>query len=104
MQLKYFELLSVPNVVDLYFGSNQFYVCENSEVVHDTINKIMNCAFYKLDNVQKKVYFLLLEMIKEINFEAFIDIRRKLFFLNNNNNGETDRSNSTYKVIIAFLR
>ena len=58
----------------------------------------MNCPFYKFDACQKKVYFMLLEMIKEINFDAFIDVRRKLFFLNNNNTGDTDRSGSTYKV------
>ena len=74
--------------------------------MHDTINKIMNCAFYKLDYFQKKVYFMLLEMIKEINFEAFIDIRKKLFFLNNNNNnsGETERSGSTLKVYLDNIR
>jgi hypothetical protein len=66
----------------------------------------MNCAFYKLDYFQKKVYFMLLEMIKEINFEAFIDIRKKLFFLNNNtnNSGETERSGSTMKVFLDNIR
>ena len=62
----------------------------------------MNCAFYKLDYYQKKVYFMLLEMIKEINFEAFIDFRKKLFFLNNFS-AESDRSVSTNKVKIYIL-
>ena len=59
----------------------------------------MNCAFYKLDHYQRKLYFLLLDMIKEINFEAFIEIRKRLFyFSNNSNDNESERSVSTYKV------
>lgn len=97
IQLKFNEILLLPkDVIDLLYGSSQFYMCENADVLYDTINKITNCPYYKFDKIQKKAYLILLDMIKEINFDAFIDLKRKLFFFNMFNNPDTERS-STFR-------
>lgn len=55
-------------------------MCENADLLYDTITKIMNCSYFKFDKYQKKAYIMLLDMIKTINFDAFVDMKRKLFF------------------------
>ena len=42
------------------------------------------------------MYYILLEMIKELNFDAFIDIKRKLFYFNEDNSNDSE--NSTFRV------
>jgi hypothetical protein len=98
IQIKYYDILIMSKeVVDMVYGSSQYYMCENADILYDTINKIMNCAYFKFDKNQKQAYCILLEMIKEINFDAFVDLKRKLFFLNlNATNGDSDRS-STFR-------
>jgi tetratricopeptide (TPR) repeat protein len=97
VQIRFNEILvENKDTVDLSYGSTQFYMCENADVLYDTINKIMNCSYYKFDLNQRKAYNIVLEMIKEINFDAFVDLKRKLFFFNVYNNTETERS-STFR-------
>ena len=72
-------LLTQKNCIDIYYGSSQFYLCENSDFLQDTTMKILNCPYYLFDSVQKKAYDILLELIKEINFDSFIDLKRKNF-------------------------
>ena len=76
-------LLKQKNCIDIYYSSNQFYLCENSDFLQDTTMKILNCPYYTFDAIQKKAYDLLLELIKEINFDSFIDLKRKNFCENN---------------------
>lgn len=76
-------LLKQKNCIDIYYSSNQFYLCENSDFLQDTTMKILNCPYYTFDTIQKKAYELLLELIKEINFDSFIDLKRKNFCENN---------------------
>ena len=72
-------LLKQKNCIDIYYGSSQFYLCENSDFLQDTTMKILNCPYYLFDSIQKKVYSILLDLIKEINFDSFIDLKRKNF-------------------------
>lgn len=100
INIKFSDILfENKEVIDIVYGSSQFYMCENADILYDTINKIMNCPYYKFDKNQKQCYSMILEIIKEINFDAFIDLKRKLFFFNLPNsqgNGETERS-STFR-------
>lgn len=80
INLKIVDLLYCSKrYVDLYYSSSQFYLCENSDVLQDTINKILSCPYFSFDKTQKKAYSILLEMIKEINFDTFIDLKSKIF-------------------------
>lgn len=63
----------------MLFGSNQFNLCENSDMLFETVSKIMNCPFNEFEFSQKKTYYILLELIKEINFDAFVDLKKKIF-------------------------
>jgi len=75
-------------------------MCENADMLFETVTKIMNCPFNEFDHFQKKTYYILLELIKEINFDAFIDLKKKIFNSSYNSlNGqsqETGRS-STFR-------
>lgn len=84
INLKIVDLLYCSKrYVDLYYSSSQFYLCENSDVLQDTINKILSCPYFSFDKTQKKAYSILLEMIKEINFDTFIDLKANIFCDNN---------------------
>lgn len=84
INLKIVDLLYCSKrYVDLYYSSSQFYLCENSDVLQDTINKILSCPYFSFDKTQKKAYSILLEMIKEINFDTFIDLKANIFCENN---------------------
>lgn len=100
LTIKFTDILFPPSHVDLLFGSNQFYMCENADMLYETVSKIMNCPFNEFDAYQIKVYYILLDLIKEINFDAFIDLKKKVFNFNYTaNNGisqETSRS-STFR-------
>jgi hypothetical protein len=64
------------------------------------INKIINSKFLKLNKEQKKIYYILLKIIKEINYTKFLEIINNQFSTlkiekekennktNNNNNGK----------------
>jgi hypothetical protein len=96
-QVKFVDILLNQHEIDLLYGSNQYYMCENADILFDTINKITNCPFYKFDKYQKKVYYIILDMIKDVNFDYFIDLKRRLFFSTNIlNNMETERK-STFR-------
>lgn len=72
-------LLKPKTAIDIYYGSSQFYLCENSDFLQDTTTKILTCPYYLFDRVEKKMYNMLLALIKEINFDSFIDLKRKIF-------------------------
>jgi hypothetical protein len=97
INIKFMDILVVSNEIDVLYGNNQYYMCENAEVLYDTIYKIMNCSYFRFDKHQKKAYTILLDMIKEINYDAFVDLKRNLFYLTNNispqdNDGGTFRT------------
>lgn len=95
------DILIKPELVDSIFPPNQQYMCDNAELVFDTINKILNCNYYKFSVHQKKIYLTLLDMIKDINFDAFIDLKRKLFYFNDMLSHDTERS--TFRVRYIYM-
>ncbi len=59
----------------------------------------MFSSFNEFDFYQKKSYYILLDLIKEINFDAFIDLKKKIFnSFNLNTNGQQESArNSTLR-------
>ncbi len=85
-QLKFSDILFIQKFnIDVYYTNQQINNNETSEIIFDTIKKIMSCEFYKFDKVQEKIYYILLEIIKDINFESFIEMKKNLFFSNEDN-------------------
>ena len=85
--------------IDVYYNSNQFFLCENSEVLQDVINKILTSSYYNFNDILKKSYKIILTIIKEINFDTFIDLKNKLFVSKkkkkeNDNNYNNTENNS----------
>lgn len=90
---KMYDLLYCPkHYIDFYYGSSQFYLCENSDVLQDTIIKILTSSYFSFDKTQQRIYSLLLDMIKEINFDTFIDLKNKMFYNNSLKNKEDDKN------------
>ena len=87
-------LIQQKNCIDIYYNSNQFFMNENSDFLSNCTMKILNCSYYFFDKLQKKQYEILLELIKEINFDSFIDLKRKIFCENLNNNNVTTNNNN----------
>jgi len=82
-QLKFSDILLIQDInIDVYYTNLQINNYETSEIILETIKKIMSCEFYKFDDVQKKIYYIILEIIKDINFESFIEMKTNLFFSN----------------------
>ena len=80
--IKYTDLLYCPRkFVDFYYNSSQFYLCENSDVLNDAINKILTSSYFLFDKTKEKAYMVLLDIIKEINFDTFIDLKSKIFYV-----------------------
>ena len=112
INLKIVDLLYCSKrYVDLYYSSSQFYLCENSDVLQDTINKILSCPYFSFDKTQKKAYSILLEMIKEINFDTFIDLKSKIFCDSNlkiknkdnsSSNSPSEEDNNTSEIKISI--
>lgn len=103
ISLKYLDLLVFSNkFVDFYVSNKQNFSYENTDVLFETIDKITNNNYYNYDKNQRKIYYILLEIIKEINFDAFINIKNKTFFVNldEENNEENSTFNKNNKVRI----
>ena len=72
-QLKFSDILFIQKFnIDVYYTNQQINNNETSEIIFDTIKKIMSCEFYKFDKVQEKIYYILLEIIKDINLKFVI--------------------------------
>ncbi len=96
LSIKMIDILIKPLSIDIIFPSNINSVCENSELIVDSTNRIIKCVYSKFTSHQRIIYSYLLEIIKEINFDAFIDLKRKLFYFNDILSHETERS--TFRV------
>ena len=102
LTIKYLDIIIVTDYIDFGYTTNISNSNENNELFVETYNKIMNCMYYKFTKHQKQIYKYLLDMIKEINFDAFIDLKRKLFYSSELvqdivNNQESEKS--TFRVI-----
>ena len=93
--------------IDIFYSANKYDQFNNIFVnIHDETDdffgkitlKILNSNYVSFSNIQKKIYALLLTLIKEINFEPFISLKRKIFlsiFSNPSNN--TNSQFSSYE-------
>lgn len=69
--------------------------CNNIDVISDFVNKMKINDYHNFTDTQKEMYQIMLEIIKEINYDTFVEIKRKVFFFENTS-GETERS--TFRV------
>ena len=94
--------------IDIFYSANKYDQFNNLFVnIHDEADdffgnitlKILNSNYISFSKMQKKIYNLLLSLIKEINFEPFITLKKKIFssiFQNSNtfNNPSIKETNS----------
>ena len=85
--LNYDELISFFKYnIDISFNASNLLLGENDDLIKDIINKVTNGNFLKFNDEQKKMYYILLQIMKEINFTKFIELKNNLFsFLKNAN-------------------
>ena len=95
--MKYNEIL-IPStfIIDCIFPHTVKTGCDNVEIINDTTTRINCCMYIEFTEHQKSMYKILLDIIKEVNFDAFIDLKRKLFFFNDVISNDTERS--TFRV------
>ena len=102
--LKINDLFSKPkNCVDVYYTSNKYDQLNVFNDLHDESEdffqhmtiKILNSNYINFSHIQKKIYSLLLQLVKDINFDSFITLKRKIFSTNSNNINENINQNST---------
>ena len=73
--------------IDIFYSANKYDqfniftdIHEESEDFFQHITlKILNSNYINFSKIQKKIYNLLLSLIKEINFEPFMTLKRKIF-------------------------
>ena len=74
--------------IDIFYSANKYDQFNNIFVnLHDEADdffgnitlKILNSNYISFSSIQKKIYNLLLSLIKDINFEPFISLKKKIF-------------------------
>ena len=74
--------------IDIFYSANKYDQFNNIFVnIHDEADdffgnitlKILNSNYVSFSSIQKKIYNLLLSLIKDINFEPFISLKKKIF-------------------------
>ena len=98
--IKYCDLISYSKYsIDLYYNTSNTYLSENDDLIKDVINKIINSNFFKFNKEQKKVYYILLKIMKEINFSKFLELKNKLFYFKDKENNDKDELNNSFSYI-----
>jgi hypothetical protein len=94
--IKYNDLLFASKYqVDFFYNSTNLMFSENDDLIKDITNKIINSKFLKFTKEQKKIYYILLQIIKEINFTKFLEIKNNQFStLKTNNNSNISSINN----------
>ena len=78
--IKYTDLISIIKYnIDIYYNTSNLILGENDDLIKDIINKITNSNFLKFNYEQKNMYYILLKIMKEINFTKFIELKKNLF-------------------------
>ena len=114
--IKYNDLLYCSKYnVDFFYNSTFLLFSENDDLIKDMINKITNSKFLKFNKEQKKIYYILLKIIKEINYTKFLELINNQFSTlklekekennktNTNNNSEQLDENSSINSISNSL-
>ena len=97
--------------IDIFYSANKYDQFNIFTDIHDESEdffqhitlKILNSNYISFSHIQKKIYNLILSLIKEINFEPFMTLKKKIFstvnntqsgenFINNNNNIQNNNS------------
>ena len=98
--IKYCDLISyLKYSIDFYYNTSNMYLSENDDLIKDVINKIINSNFFKFNKEQKKVYYILLKIMKEINFSKFLELKNKLFYFKDKENNDKDELNNSFSYI-----
>ena len=98
--IKYCDLISYSKYsIDFYYNTSNIYLSENDDLIKDVINKIINSNFFKFNKEQKKVYYILLKIMKEINFTKFLELKNKLFYFKDKENNDKDELNNSFSYI-----
>ena len=98
--IKYCDLISYSKYsIDLYYNTSNIYLSENDDLIKDVINKIINSNFFKFNKEQKKVYYILLKIMKDINFSKFLELKNKLFYFKDKENNDKDELNNSFSYI-----
>ena len=78
--IKYNDLLYCSKYhVDFFYNSTFLLFSEKDDLIKDIVNKITKSKFLKFNKEQKKMYYILLQIIKEINFTKFLEIKNNQF-------------------------
>ena len=98
--IKYCDLISYSKYsIDLYYNTSNIYLSENDDLIKDVINKIINSNFFIFNKEQKKVYYILLKIMNEINFSKFLELKNKLFYFKDKENNDKDELNNSFSYI-----
>ncbi len=93
--IKYNDLLFASKYqVDIFYNSTNLMFSENDDLIKDITNKITNSKFLKFTKEQKKIYYILLQIIKEINFTKFLEIKNSQFSTLKTNSNSISISNN----------
>ena len=73
--------------IDVYYSANKYDQFNIFTDIHDESEdffqhitlKILNSNYINFSPIQKKIYSLILSLIKEINFDPFITLKKKIF-------------------------
>jgi hypothetical protein len=78
--IKYNDLLYCSKYhVDFFYNSTYLLFSEKDDLIKDIVNKITKSKFLKFNKEQKKMYYILLQIIKEINFTKFLELKNNQF-------------------------
>ena len=99
--IKYNDLLFCSKYhVDFFYNSTYLLFSENDDLIKDIINKITKSRFLKFNKEQKKMYYILLQIIKEINFTKFLELKNNQFStLKKNDNKSNTNINEKINII-----
>ena len=75
------------NCIDIFYSANKYDQFNIFTDIHDESEdfyqhitiKILNSNYVSFSHIQKKIYNLILTLIKEINFDPFMTLRKKIF-------------------------
>ena len=84
--------------IDIFYSANKYDQFNIFTDIHDESEdffqhitlKILNSNYINFSHIQKKIYNLILALIKEINFDPFITLKKKIFSTVVNTQTNTD--------------
>lgn len=62
------------------------------------MDKIMKSSYFFFDEEQTKAYKIMLDMIKEINFDSFVELKKSNFYYDVNAGEEGDNTTKIVRI------